>query len=150
MNNNENDENFFQNLYGTPKLNTFFGFAFERVCLLHINQIKESLGIRGVYTNFNSWYTDKDEDKGVNGSQIDLLIVRKDQIINLCEMKFSLTEYTITDKFLSSIANKINDLVTVTKTKYAIYPTLVTTYGLKENKNSSSIQAVVTLDDLFK
>ncbi len=150
MNNNETDENFFQNLYGTPKLNAFFGFAFERVGLLHINQIKESLGIRGVYTNLNSWYTDKDEDKGVNGSQIDLLIVRKDQIINLCEMKYSLTEYTITDKFLSSMANKINDLVTVTKTKYAIYPTLVTTYGLKENKNSSSIQAVVTLDDLFK
>ncbi len=150
MNNNENDENFFQNLYGTPKLNTFFGFAFERVCLLHINQIKDSLGIRGVYTTVNSWHAEKDLENGVNGSQIDLLIVRKDEVINLCEMKYSTSEFTITDKFLKDLSNKINDLVTVTKTKYAIYPTLVTTFGVKENRNSTTIQSVVTLDALFK
>lgn len=146
---NPNDDNFFLNLYNTPTINTYFGFAFERVCLLHINQIKEKLGIRGVYTECNSWYCKKDDESGVNGSQIDLLIVRKDQIINLCEMKFSNVLFPITEKTLHSINNKINDLRLVTKTKYAIHPTLVTPIGLKDNSNALSIQALITLDDLF-
>ncbi len=144
-----NDEFFFQNQFKTPAINTYFGFAFERVCLLHINQIKEKLGIRGVYTECNSWFCKKDDDLGINGSQIDLLIVRKDQVINLCEMKFSTVLYTVTDKVMASINNKINDLRIVTKTKYAIHPTIVTPIGLKENANSFSIQSVITLDDLF-
>lgn len=147
---NPNDENFFQNQINTPLLNSWQGFAFERVCLLHINQIKETLGISGVYTECNSWSCKKNEDEGINGSQIDLLIVRKDQVINLCEMKFSNTTFTITDKVIESINNKINDLKIVTKTKYAIYPTLVTTIGLKENANSLMIQKVITLNDLFR
>lgn len=146
---NPNDDNFFLNLYNTPTINTYFGFVFERVCLLHINQIKEKLGIRGVYTECNSWYCKKDDESGVNGSQIDLLIVRKDQIINLCEMKFSNMLFPITEKTLHSINNKINDLRLVTKTKYAIHPTLVTPIGLKDNSNALSIQTVITLDDLF-
>ncbi len=144
-----NDENMFQNLFNTPTVNTYFDIAFERVCLLHITQIKEKLGIRGVYTECNSWHCKKDDETGVNGSQIDLLIVRKDQIINLCEMKFSDVLFIVTDKVLLSINNKINDLRFVTKTKYAIHPTLVTTLGLKDNENALSIQAVITLDDLF-
>ncbi len=145
-----NDDNFFQNLFNTPSVSTYFGFAFERVCLLHINQIKEKLGIRGVYTECNSWYCKRDDDLGINGSQIDLLIVRKDQIINLCEMKFSNVPFTVTDKVMSSINNKINDLRIATKTKYAIHPTLVSPFGLKDNANALSIQSVITLDDLYK
>ena len=147
---NPNDENFFQNQINTPLLNTWQGFAFERVCLLHINQIKETLGISGVYTECNSWFCKKNEDEGINGSQIDLLIVRKDQIINLCEIKYSNTTFNITDKTIESINNKINDLKIVTKTRYAIFPTLITTVGLKENANSLMIQKVITLNDLFR
>lgn len=91
----------------------------------------------------------KDDESGVNGSQIDLLIVRKDQIINLFEIKFSNVLFPITEKTLHSINNKINDLRLVTKTKYAKHPTLVTLIGLKDNSNALSIQAVITLDDLF-
>ncbi len=145
-----NDENFFLNQINTPLMNTWEGFAFERVCLLHISEIKEALGISGVYTECNSWFTKRNDELGINGSQIDLLIVRKDQIINLCEMKFSNVEYILTDKVVGSINNKINDLKLVTKTKYAIYPTLITTIGLKENANALLMQNVLTLDDLFR
>ena len=144
------DQNFFQNLYNTPTINTFFELSFERICMLHTDQIKQKLGISGVYTQCNSWYCKKDDSLGISGSQIDLLIVRKDQIINLCEMKYSDVPFTITDKVLYSINNKVNDLRLVTKTKYAILPTLITTTGLKENSNSSSIQSLITLDDLFR
>ncbi|MGN0907965.1 MAG: hypothetical protein ACI4NM_12530 [Bullifex sp.] len=49
----------------------------------------------------------------------------------------------------NSIRRKVSDLITVTGTRYAIHPTLITTYGLAENSYSSDIQAVITLDDLF-
>lgn len=78
-----------------------------------------------------------------------MLIVRKDQVINLCEMKYSDTEYTIKKDLDESIRKKISDLKNGTKTKYAIFPTLITTYGLMENSYSYNIQSVITLEDLF-
>ena len=97
----------------------------------------------------NSWYCKADPDKGIFGSQIDLLIIRKDQVINLCEMKYFGSEYTVTEKVDRSIRNKINDLVLLTGTKYVIYPTLITTYGLVGNSYAENIQSVITLDGLF-
>lgn len=143
------DEHFWTNQINTPLVNTWMGLAFERVCMEHIEQIKVKLGISGVLTEVNSWYCKADLDNGVFGSQIDMLIVRKDQVINLCEMKYSQSEYTITEKVDRNIRNKISDLVTVSGTKYAIYPTLITTYGLVENSYSQEVQSVVTMDDLF-
>ena len=143
------DEHFWTNQMNTPVVNTWMGLAFERVCMEHVNQIKTKLGISGVLTEVNSWYCKADPDRGVFGSQIDMLITRKDQVINLCEMKYSGSEFTITAKMDRNIRNKINDLVVETGTKYAIYPTLITTYGLVENSYSENIQSVITLDDLF-
>lgn len=144
------DEHFWSGQMNTPKVNTWTGLAFERVCFMHIEQIKEKLGIARILTEVKSWNCKKDEEQGIFGSQIDMLIIRKDQIINLCEMKYSDAEYSITAKVDESLRHKISDLKNVTKTKYAIHPVLVTTYGLVENKYSSNIQEVVTLDDLFK
>ena len=76
----------------------------------HVDQIKFKLGISGVLTEVNSWYCKSDPDNGIFGSQIDMLIARKDQVINLCEMKYSQSEYTITEKVDRSIRNKISDL----------------------------------------
>ena len=115
----------------------------------HVDQIKFKLGISGVLTEVNSWYCKSDPDNGIFGSQINMLIARKDQVINLCEMKYSQSEYTITEKVDRSIRNKISDLRVVSGTKYAIYPTLITTYGLVENSYSQELQSVVTMDDLF-
>ncbi len=143
------DEHFWTAQINTPLINTWMGLAFERVCLLHVEQIKKKLGINGMLTEVNSWYCKADPDKGVFGSQIDLIIVRKDQVINLCEMKFSDSEYTITDKVDKNIHNKMHDLQIQTGTKYAIHPTLVTTYGIVENSYSGIIQSVVTMNDLF-
>lgn len=143
------DEHFWINQMNTPKVNTWMGLAFERVCLMHIDQIKRKLGISGVLTEENAWYCKKDAEKGVFGSQIDMLIVRKDQVINLCEMKYSRAEYTITSAVNQSIQNKIHDLILSTGTKYAIFPTLITTYGLVPNTYSDGVQSVVTLGDLF-
>ena len=146
---NPSDEQFWTNQINMPKVNTWMGLAFERVCLMHVKQMKHKLGISGVLTEVNSWYCKADPEKGIFGSQIDLLLVRKDQVINLCEMKYSNTEYTITEKTDRSIRHKISDLIISTGTRYAIYPTLVTTYGITDNAWSSNMQSVITVDDLF-
>lgn len=143
------DEQYWSNQINTPKVNNWMGLSFERVCMMHTDQIKQKLGISGVLTDINSWYCKPDPDKGVFGSQIDMLIARKDQVINLCEMKYSGAEYTITEKVERGIRNKIHDLTLLTGTKYAIYPTLITTYGLVPNSYSECVQSVVTLKDLF-
>ena len=143
------DEQYWSNQINTPKVDNWMGLSFERVCMMHTDQIKQKLGISGVLTDINSWYCKPDPDKGVFGSQIDMLIARKDQVINLCEMKYSGAEYTITEKVERGIRNKIHDLTLLTGTKYAIYPTLITTYGLVPNSYSECVQSVVTLKDLF-
>ena len=137
--NRPTDEHFWENQTGTPRIHAWCGLAFERVCLEHIDQIKMALGISGVLTEVNGWSCRNDIEKGIHGSQIDLLLVRKDQVINLCEMKYSKDDYTVTGKTDKEIRNKINDFMTLTKTKYAIHPTIVTTYGLTQNSYAGNI-----------
>ena len=143
------DEHYWTNLLNMPARNAWCGLAFERVCLEHISQIKQKLGISGVLTETHGWKCSEDIDKGINGSQIDLLILRKDQVINICEMKYSTSEFTITEEYERKLREKISDFLTVTKTKYAIHLTMITVYGLKQNLYSGGVHSVITVDDLF-
>ena len=143
------DENYWKTKSNSPEVHAWSGVAFERVCLEHIPQIKAALGIAGVSTEVNAWQCDPDPDQGIHGSQIDLLIVRKDQIINLCEMKYSEMEYYADAAFDRAQRRKISDFQKKTMTKYAIHPTLITTYGLGNNAYSGEIQSVITSDELF-
>ena len=96
--------------WNNPEINTWMGLAFERVCLEHITQIKKALGIAGIYTEVNSWYCTANLEKGIFGSQIDLLIVRQDRVINLCEMKYSGMEFIVTEKVNRDIRKKIGSM----------------------------------------
>ncbi len=147
--NEPTEENFWTLQINTPKINTWLGLAFERVCLDHVKKIKEKLGISGIYSEENSWYCRTDDEKGLYGSQIDLMIVRKDQVINMCEMKYSVAEFKANEGVDSDIRRKISDLALATGTKYAIFPTLVTTYGLVDNGYAGIFQNVITVNDLF-
>jgi len=150
MENKPNDNHFWTNSLNTPGRNSWCGLAFERVCLQHIPQIKQKLGISGVLTETHSWRCNADLDNGIFGSQIDMLIVRRDRVINLCEMKYSELEYSVTKSYDMKLREKIHDFLTVTKSRYAIHLTIITTYGLKQNMYSGNIQSVVTADDLFQ
>lgn len=144
------DENYWKNISNSPSVRAWSGLAFEKVCLEHVLQIKDALGISGVYTETNSWSCAADPEKGLFGSQIDLLIVRKDQIINICEMKYSESEYAPDAEFDKSMRHKISDFASLTGTKYALHSTLVTNYGVVENSYAGDIQSVITGDDLFR
>ncbi|MBQ9663782.1 MAG: AAA family ATPase [Oscillospiraceae bacterium] len=149
MEKGQTDEHFWENQRNTPAVNTWMGLAFERVCLNHIEQIKKSLGVSGVLSHIHSWACRQDLSRGIFGSQIDLLIVRNDQVINLCEMKYSGVEFNVTEAFERSLNRKIHDLTVSTGTRYAIHPTLITTYGITGNEHTDCLQAVITMDDLF-
>ena len=143
------DEHYWSEIINTPKYNTWMGLAFERVCLLHTLQIKKKLGIQGVLSEEKSWYAKADPESGIQGSQIDLLIVRRDGVMNLCEIKYSESEFIVNQKTESDIRRKISDLNIATKSKYAVQPVLITPFGIVDNTHSNIIQSVVTSDDLF-
>ena len=149
MKDNVHNENYWKENLNSPSVRAWSGIAFERVCLEHIPQIKKALGISGVYTEVNAWSCNRDDKKGIKGSQIDLLIVRKDQVINVCEMKYSETNYLVDGKFDLNQKRKISDFINSTQTRYAIHSTLITTYGVEENAYSGDIQSIITADDLF-
>lgn len=150
---NSQDQNFWSNLSSTGTKNSWADYAFEQVCLHHITQIKSKLSILGVLSNTYSWncksFTDKD-GTAWKGGQIDMLIDRKDQVINICDMKYSVDEYTITEEYEKKLRQRASLFQHVTKTRKALQHTFVTTYGVKQNLYSGIVQSEVTMDDLFK
>ncbi len=65
-------------------------------------------------------------------------------------MKFSLDSYSITKQYAEEIKKKITAFRTETKTKKAIYFTMITSFGLEKNSYATSlVQNELTMDDLF-
>ncbi len=135
------DEHHWQNMIDSPARRVWSGYSFEQLCLHHIRQIKQKLGITGVQSDVCAW-------KG-EGGQIDLLIDRRDQTINLCEMKFAQGEFEITKQYDSHLRERAESFRSATKTRKALHQTFVTTYGVKKNMYSGNIQSEIRLDDLF-
>lgn len=134
-------------LQGKPKFNAWIGIAFERACLLHIDQIRKKLGISGVITAIHSWQK-KNEDL-THGAQIDLLIDREDGVINVCEMKYYSGQYAITKKDCAGLQNKLDAFSNSINTKKAVHVTMITSYGIVPNEYSSMVQSEIIADDLF-
>lgn len=141
-----NDEHYWSHNLLSPKTNTFFGLAFERVCMSHIPQIKKAIGIDQIGTEYYSWRSTDKEQK----AQIDLLIERADRIINLCEIKYSNLPYTITKDADLKFRTRQAAFVNQTGIRFGIQATYISPYGLTLNTYSSSIQKVITMDDLFE
>ena len=127
--------------------NEWRGKAFERLCLEHVPQIKKALGISGVHTEVYSW--SRTATAAVRGSQVDLLIDRRDGLINLCEMKYASSEFAITKSEFEKIERRIEAFREVIGAERTIQLTLVTVRGLKPNVYRNDVQAEIVLDDLF-
>ena len=143
-----NDEHFWSASYLSPKHNTWEGLAFEHVCLQHIPQIKRALQIGGILTNTCAWYHKPDENTR-EGAQIDLIIDRADNIINLCEIKYARGKYILDKRELDALKHKREIFMAVTHTRKAVHLTMITPEGLKDNGYAHEIQSQVILDDLF-
>ena len=128
----------------SQKISSWRGYAFENVCFNHIDQIKFALGISSVSTNISAFYNKED------GYQIDLIIERRDNIINLCEIKFYSDEFKITKDYFLKINRRTNLLMEKINKKYSIMNTLISTFGIYKNEYYYSFANSITLEDLFK
>ena len=133
-----------------PARTAWAGFAFETVCLKHVRALKAALGIAMVETSDGPWRYKPTEESSLPGVQIDLLLDRRDASINLCEMKFSQSEFTIDATYAKELRQKITVFREVTGTKKNIFLTMVTTYGITDNTWSQELHpGNLTLDALF-
>ena len=107
------------------------GFAFESICLKHIKQIKKALGIESIYSTNSCWFNEN--------AQIDLLIDRADNVINIFEIKFSKGPFTIDKKYYENLKNKIFQFQNQTGNKKNVFLTMLTTYGVIKNKYSNEL-----------
>ncbi len=129
------------------KLSAWKGLAFESVCFNHIAQIKNALGISGVYTEESAWI--RDADKSARGAQIDMIIDRDDRIINLCEMKFVAGEYVVTSEEEEKIRIRKEAVSEAVLSRKSVHPVLITNNSLKQNAHSSIFQKVITAKNLM-
>jgi AAA+ ATPase superfamily predicted ATPase len=136
------DNKFWINTLGKPSYNAWAGLAFEMVCLQHTDQIKNALGIGGIQTNMYAWSNGK--------SQIDLILDRSDNVINLIEIKYADNEYTISKSYEKNLMNKVSEFKEYYKTKKAIWMVLLSTYGLASMANAGLIHTSITADVLFE
>ncbi|MDR1652541.1 MAG: ATP-binding protein [Prevotellaceae bacterium] len=144
------DKSFWSNTVNTVLRNTWSGFTFEILTQQHIEQIRKKLGISGVITYTYSWKNKPHKNENNHNAQIDLIIARADNLIHICEVKFSRKEYTITKEYDRKLQNKLWTFVEESKTRKAIHLTMITTFGVKHNAYWNNIQSEVTLDDLFR
>ncbi len=145
-NNRYQDEHFWTSSLNSPTHNVWSGLSFEMLCLWHIKQIKKALGISGVQSLVCSWRS----SDPAHGAQIDLLIDRKDETINLCEIKYASDSFEITKDYEAKLQNKLIALKSELSPAKSVMFTMITTYGIKPNTHSDIVQCEVVMDDLFE
>lgn len=139
------NSNYWSSIQNNQTYGTWSGLAFEMLCLNHAEQIKVALGISGISTNVYSW-TGKYEGRS---AQIDMLIDRADRTINICEMKFYGSVYSMTAANEAEIERKVSTFIGATGTDKNVIVTLITAKGLERNEHSECIQKDLVLDQLF-
>lgn len=145
---NTKNEHWWTNNMHSHSVEAWQGFSFETLCMAHLEQIKQKLGINGIATEVSTWR--KTGEKVDKGTQIDLLIDRSDRVINLCEMKFSKEPYPITKDYETTLRNRMVIFKAETKTRKSLSTTMITTYGILQGIHSGIVQNEVIMEDLFK
>lgn len=124
------------------------GLAYENLCFNHIKQIKAALGISGVSTEESLWSKKGTED--AEGAQIDLIIERKDNVVNMCEIKFYNDEFTADKDCHFALMRRERLLREILPKKASIHNTLITTFGLRHVEYFGDFINTITLDELFQ
>jgi len=140
-------EKFWQQNITSQAISTWRGYAFENVCFNHIEQIKFALGVPAVISDASAWSKKEDDTKG---TQIDLIISRNDNVINMCEIKYYSGPFKVGKEYYAKILRRQSVLSEMVSSKKAIHSTLITTFGLVENEYSSAFIKTISLDDLFR
>lgn len=139
------DEHYWAHTLNTPAQNTWYGLAFERVAMSHVQEVIKAIGVDRILTEYYSWRRTEPSP----GVQIDLVIERADGFLNICEVKYSSLMFAIDKDEAEKIENRELAFREGSHRDKNILLTLITTKGLKTNMYSDMINSVVTLEDLF-
>lgn len=145
------EKDYWGKIQQSPTWHSWAGYAFENICLKHIVKIKEALEIGGVSSRQWHWQRRGSKNSDTDeGAEIDLVLDRADQCINLCEMKFYNNIYTLKKHDVEVINKKKRIFLEDTGSRKAIFVTLITSYGAKETDHYlECVDNQLTLDNLF-
>jgi uncharacterized protein len=133
----------------TPTFRAWSGMAFEWLCHSHRAEILKALGINGIRTQ-TSYLHIMDPATGKITAQIDLLIDRADNAINLCEIKFASDVYKMQVQDAEQMQNKLSKLKDQLKKRKSIFPVMITPFGCEKNAHFLGlVHHQVVLDQLF-
>lgn len=140
------NKNYFSKVYLSSSYRSWAGFAFENICHGHLYQIKKALQIGGVITR--SYYWSSSDKK--QGAQIDILLERDDDVINIIECKYYNKEFTIDKSYAKNLENKAELFYEKSKYKGSIQIIMLTAFGVKKNDHFNQIVSEeLTLEALF-
>lgn len=142
------DEHFWRNASENPSRRTWEGFVFENICWDHINQIKKALGISGVMSELFTWRLTGNGDN--KGTEIDIIIKRKDHVISICEAKFYGNEFEINKDYDAVLRNKLERFRESNKVNETLQLVMITTFGLTKGKYNGIVTRDITMDQLFQ
>lgn len=131
-----------------PSRTAWAGLTFEQVCKDHLREIKSRLGFASVMTEVSTWQMKGDEE--ADGAQIDLVMERRDRVINICEIKFSSGPFVIDKSYDMKLRHKMAAFREATGTTKTLQLTMITTFGVKRNRYSNLVTNEVSMDDLFE
>ena len=136
------------NISQTPVYKIWSGYAFENLCFKHTFQIKKAMGFHGIITNEYS-YVSKGTG-GQQGIQIDLVIDRADNCVNILEVKFHNKEYEVSESYARRLLDKSTIFQEQTDIKKSVFITMLTVFGVKKNEHYlMAVTNQLLLDDLF-
>lgn len=136
------DKGFWIKKLESPSQNAWAGLTFEQLCLQHLENIKYKLGIHAIDTHSTVWHTKK--------AQIDLVIDRKDNVVTICEIKFTKEPFMIDKRYFLNLQNKMAQFKPEITASKSLQLVMITTYGLAESKyNNAIVNQIVLLEDLF-
>lgn len=141
----EVEQQYWAHHINTPEINSWMGLTYERICMAHIQQIKHALRIDAISTLSYSWRSKTAKP----AAQIDIIIERADRIVNVCEVKYSQSEYELNKEEYDKIQKRCSTFIQETGLRHAPWTTMITTDGVAKGKYSGMIQSQVKLDDLY-
>lgn len=147
--NNSRDEQYWQHHYMDRSIESWQGFSFEQLCLMHLPHIKQGLGISGIATQASAWRFVPEANDTRKGAQIDLVIWRNDKMIHLCEMKFSERPYTITKDYAERLSQRRDLFMELTDISRGVVLTMITPKGLSSATMPAYVHSQLTATHLF-
>ena len=141
---------FWQKKQNQPATNSWAGFSFESLCLKHVSQIKKALGIALVESGESTWRYIPVGNEKEEGSQIDLIIDRKDATINLCEIKFAGKPFVVDAEYAAKLRRRREVFVTQTGTRKSVLNTFITSFGTHQNEHAlEAVDNSIQMEELF-